>query len=243
MSQSQFEGGEAGSSWSQFLLRRRLVRPVLEQLILDRALEPVPCSAAAIEQQAQRLLDEDRTIAQSFTTREQFLLWVERTLKLRRFQQQWERSARSYFLEQKETFDQVIYSLIRINCPATATELYAQICDDGVPFEAIARQFSIGFEQHTGGVVGPQPVADLHPAVKLHLQPQLAGQVSLPLRLSSDTWAIVRLDQWLPAVLDEAMHQRMIELLFGRWLEQEVDAQLATLTPVALDKALEQARL
>ena len=61
----------------------------------------------------------------------------------------------SRFLKRKIDLDKVVYSLIRVQDSFTANELYLRINAKEVQFSSIAKEYSLGEEKHTLGIVGP----------------------------------------------------------------------------------------
>ena len=71
-----------------------------------------------------------------------------------------------HFLNQKENIDKVTYSLIRVKEYGLSKELYFRIKDDNDNFNQIAKDYSIGIEKETSGLIGPLPLDKVHPKVK-----------------------------------------------------------------------------
>lgn len=127
----------------------------------------------------------------------------------------------SYFLQRKRTLDRVLYSLIRTKQIGLAQELYFRINDDGHPFADLARQYSEGQEAKTGGLIGPVELSVPHPSLASMLSISQPGQVWHPKRIG-EWYVVIRLEKFLPAQLDDAMRQRLLDELFQQWLKEQM---------------------
>lgn len=137
------------------------------------------------------------------------------------------------FLERKLHLDQVTYSLIRVKEGALAQELYHRLHDDLEDFASLAAAYSQGPERHTGGRIGPVPLAQAHEVVANQLRISQAGKLWPPLFLV-DIWLIIRLDHLEPARLDDDVRQVLLDDLFEGWLDQRVGQLLAGEQPPPL---------
>lgn len=158
--------------------------------------------------------------------REQLDYLVTRSIKLEHFKKTtWEHQLESYFLQRKPKLNQVVYSLIRVNDIAIAQELYFRIQEGEQSFSDIAREHSQGQESQTGGLLGPMELGAPHQNLANILASIQPGQLIPPTRLGE--WiVIVRLEKILPAQLDEAMQQRLLNELFETWLQNQLKEYL-----------------
>lgn len=133
----------------------------------------------------------------------------------------WGQKVESYFMTRKASFDQVVCSLIRTKDAAIAQEIYFRIQEGEQSFSQLAQAYSKGPEAHTGGVIGPVPLSQLHPSVAKILSISQPGQLWPPTRL--EEWSmIIRLEKFFPAQLDEPMRRRLIDELFDNWLKEQI---------------------
>jgi parvulin-like peptidyl-prolyl isomerase len=150
-----------------------------------------------------------------------------RELKIEKFKQAtWGTKLESYFLQCKSQLDKVIYSLIRTSDAEAAQELYFRIKAQEQTFADCASVYSQGQEAQTGGMLGPVPISQPHPAIAQKLTISQPGQLWPPMKL--DEWfVIVRLEKLIPAQLDDAMRSTLLNHLFETWLAEEISkAQL-----------------
>ncbi len=155
---------------------------------------------------------------EAMAQRQQALL---RQFKLEKFKQaRWGNQAESYFLQRKTRLDRVIYSLLRVKEPALAQELYFRLEGNENTFTELATQYSQGPEANTGGLIGPADIGSCHPHIGQMLRVSKPGQLWSPIRIE-EWWVVVRHEKFLPAQMDEAMQRRMVDELFGGWLQEQ----------------------
>ncbi|PZU95668.1 MAG: parvulin peptidyl-prolyl isomerase [Pseudanabaena sp.] len=211
---------------------------LIKEMILDRCTADVTLNAdeqkAAAQQIFQQLgIDSDEKLAawlkQQHMTAPQLIARAERSLKLAKFKQEtWGSRVNSSFLERKQKLDRVIYSLICTKDFCVAQELYFRVKDGEQSFDELAREFSQGPEAQTGGLIGPVEIGSIHPNLAKMLLSSDVGQLQTP-TVIGDWIVLVRLEKLLPATLDEAMQQRLIEENFSKWLDENVVQQMGTL--------------
>ncbi len=226
-----------GSEHLPALLERYQLMPQLvRELVIDDAIASVTLESGAIDDGVAQLRlrnqiqsDEqfDAWLAHNGLTSEVLRGRLERTLKIEQYKQErWESQLDGYFLDNKTQYDKAIYSLIRTDDAYAAQELYFRLQEDDKVFGEIASQYSQGPEAKTGGMVGPVPLGNIHPSLIQILSSSKPGQLHPPVRL--DKWnVIVRLEQMLPAKLDDAMRQTLLTQLYDEWLGEQVGEVLA----------------
>ncbi len=144
-------------------------------------------------------------------------------------QETWSDQVDAHFIKRKSQLDRVVYSLIRVEKPEVAQELYFRIKDDENTFSALAMEYSQGSEAQTGGLIGPVEINAPHPKIARILATCQPGQLVPPTRVGE--WiVIVRLENYLSAKLDDSMRQRMLDELFNRWLNQAIQQKVSFLS-------------
>jgi parvulin-like peptidyl-prolyl isomerase len=144
-----------------------------------------------------------------------------RKLKIEKFKQvTWGSKLESYFFQCKGKLDKVIYSLLRTQDVGIAQELYFRIQAEEKSFAEVAREFSLGPEAQTGGLVGPVELNALHPTMVQMLHSSQPGQILPPTRIA-EWFVILRLEKFIPAQLDESMKVRLLNELFEMWLQEQ----------------------
>lgn len=152
---------------------------------------------------------------------------VTRKPKLEKFKRaNWANKIESHFIQRKSKLDRVVYSLLRVSDIGLAQELYFRIQEGEQSFPELASEYSQGTEVDTGGLLGPMELATPHPALANLLATSKPGQLLPPTRL--EKWfVLVRLEKLIPAKLDEAMEQRMLDELFENWLKSQIQMVLS----------------
>jgi len=163
----------------------------------------------------QRLLPEDVS---------QLACQAERLDRFRRHR--WGGEVEIHFLRRKPELDQVVYSLLRVSDADLAAELHQRVQEGEASFAALASTHSEGLERHSNGVIGPMPILTAHPEISSRLRVGRPGQIWPPFPIDR-FWIVVRLEEHLPARLDEPTAQRMLEELYEAWLKERVNLLIA----------------
>ncbi|AKG19990.1 peptidylprolyl isomerase [Calothrix sp. 336/3] len=205
---------------------------LLKELIVERAIAPIPCTKEEVTAACQKFFQQHQiTSAESHEAwlqrygmnHPQFQAMATRQLRIAKFQEQtWGHKLESYFLQRKKFLDQAVYSLIRVADAGIAQELYFRIQAGEQSFGELAKEYSLGMEAHTYGILGPVELGALHPALAKQLQVSKPGQLWHPTNLG-EHFLIIRLEKLLPAQLDKFMRQRLLRELFETWLKEQVE--------------------
>jgi parvulin-like peptidyl-prolyl isomerase len=207
------------------------------ELIIDQAIEQnsraanvAICTPEEVAQAQQQFYAEKQFkneedvqvwMAHQGLTPEQLEVIITRKLKIEKFKQAtWGNKLESYFFQSKAKLDKVIYSLLRTQDVGIAQELYFRIQAKENSFSDLAREYSLGPEAQTGGLVGPIELNALHPVMVQMLSSSQPGQILPPTRIA-DWFVILRLEKFIPAQLDEFMKVRLLNELFETWLQEQ----------------------
>ncbi|MDZ8081716.1 MAG: peptidylprolyl isomerase [Nostoc sp. SerVER01] len=209
----------------------------------DVAIELTPEEVAQAKQQfyAEKQLKNEEDIqawmARQGLSYEQLEAITTRKLKIEKFKQAtWGNKLEAYFFQSKSKLDKVIYSLLRTQDVGIAQELYFRIQAKENSFADLAREYSLGPEAQTGGLVGPVELNALHPVMVQMLSSSQPGQILPPTRIA-EWFVILRLEKFIPAQLDELMKARLLNELFEIWLqEQQKQMMSARLEHAATEK-------
>ncbi len=125
------------------------------------------------------------------------------------------------FLKLKHTRDRVVFSLIRQKDKALLEELYYRIETGECSFAEAAQNYSEGSESVTGGLIGPAALGQLHTYLQQVLLKMTPGNLSHVVQVQ-DWYALVQLHRIIPAELDDAMRQELIDLQFREWVDAEI---------------------
>jgi hypothetical protein len=130
------------------------------------------------------------------------------------------------FLRRKPELDQAVYSLLRVRDRQLAEELHQRLRDDGADFGELAARYAEGRERHSRGLFGPLPLTAARPEISGRLRVGQPGQLWPPFA-AKGYWVLLRLEQQLPARLNEPTQARMMEELFEAWLKQRLNLLLS----------------
>lgn len=212
------------------LANYQLLPQLLRELIIDEAIAEIECSSEEIAQAKQRFYAERQLtqaaeiqawMEQQGLNPEQLDQIIARKLKLEKYKQvTWSHKLESYFFQLKGKLDKIIYSLLRVQDPGLAQELYFRLQAKEQSFADIAQKYSKGPEAQTGGLVGPVELNTLHPAMVQLLTTCQPGQISPPARIA-EWFVIVRVEKFITAQLDELMKARLLNELFENWLQEK----------------------
>lgn len=213
------------------LTRYQLLLPLLREVLVDEAIAPVTLTPQEAEEAQKRFYEQYKLTspeAQQAWAKQQGLSLDDlkgmalRPRKLEKFKQEtFGKNLEADFLKQKNRFDQVVYSLIRTQDVGMAQELYFRLQDDPAAFGVLAQEHSQGPEAKTGGLVGPVELGIPHPVLAKILASSQPGQLSPPINLEG-WFVILRLEQYIPAKLDEAMAQRLLNESLNQWIQEEL---------------------
>jgi parvulin-like peptidyl-prolyl isomerase len=142
----------------------------------------------------------------------------------------------TYLLERRASLEQVVFSMIRVWSQGTAEELYLRLIDDDANFGQLAKEFSIGDERLTHGLLGPMPISQPHPRIQAVLHRLTVGDLHPPIQLDQ-CFLILRLEHRQPASLNEATRQVLLQELFQKDLQSTLDSKLPNALPELLQVA------
>ena len=220
------------------LAEYQLLSQFQRELIINKAIANVELTpeekAATIEQFSQQnnnTTQEAITAAQKqlCITPQQFEAIATRELRVEKFKQAtWGNKLEQYFLQYKPQLDKVVYSLLRTDNSEIAQELFFRIQDGDATFADCAKEYSQGAEAQTGGLIGPVPISQAHPAIAQKLGTSKPGQVLPPMKLEN-WYVIIRLEKFISAQLDDATRTMLLNHLFEQWLAEQIQN-----TPISL---------
>jgi parvulin-like peptidyl-prolyl isomerase len=223
----------------------RMLPHFFREMLIDRTISKVSCTpeerAIATEQFAKKHQLSTETILQTWLERygmttKQFADLAVRELLIEKFKHAtWESKLETHFLTHKSKFDKVIYSLLRTPQQEIATELYFRIEAGEQTFSELAREYSNGPEAQTGGLIGPVELNKPHPTLAKMLSISRSGQLWSPIQLG-EWFVILRLEKFIPAVLNDTMRQQLLNGLFEDWIQEQVQQAIAGMVNLQKEK-------
>lgn len=205
------------------------------ELIIDRAIAPIELTDSE-KVNAFNQFDERHqlpSLAERSSWGERYGMVIEqveilatREIKIELFKTAtWGAKLESYFLIHKSKLDKVVYSLLRTQSQEVATELYFRIESGEQTFAELARQYSGGTEVQTGGLLGPIELSKPHPTLAKMLSISQPGQLWSPIQLG-EWFIILRLEKFIPAVLNDTTRQQLLNDLFEGWIQEQVQQEM-----------------
>jgi parvulin-like peptidyl-prolyl isomerase len=203
-------------------LKERLIDQATQDIVLTAEEEALALEQFFAQQKVKDEAQREAWLKYHRMSLEQLAAQARRRIKLEKFKQlTWNGSIEADFLKLKPQMDRFICSIIRTRNIELAQELYFRLKEGEQTFASLAPEYSEGPEGQTSGLVGPVSASGLHPKLVQILSNSRPGQLWPPQRL--EEWCIiVRLEQYLPAQLDEAVRQQLLQRRFQEWLEQQL---------------------
>lgn len=215
------------------LARYQMLPQLIKESIIDNAIANIECTPEETALACQKFYQQHQ-----LATAEQRQAWCKRhgmeqediaelatrPLKIAKFKQnKWQKDLNRYFVQRKNDLDQVVFSIIRVSEMGLAQEIYFRI-QEGQSFGELARIFSEGREALTGGMVNPVELGKLPPEMAKLLRSCQAGELLLPFPMG-DSIVIIRVENLIPAQLNETTRQRLLNEQFQAWLQKEIQKQ------------------
>lgn len=143
-----------------------------------------------------------------------------RKLKIEKFKQAtWGDEVKSYFISQKKKLDKVVYSEIIHQDEGVATEIYFRLLSKEQSFTELALEYLQSQEPQNYRPYEPIKVCSLDSQVGQLLFKHEPGTVLRPIQCGN-VYRVIRLEKIILAVLDQAMHRKLLDELFQAWLDQ-----------------------
>jgi parvulin-like peptidyl-prolyl isomerase len=172
---------------------------------------------------------------------EQIAAITTRTLKLQKFKQAgWGHKVSTYYQTIHTQLDRVTYSILQVEDPLVAQELFFRIQSREHSFAELASQYSQHETAPNGGLVGPIFIRSLDPAIANLLDRLKPGELSSLIQIDR-YYGFIRLNTLTPSQLDEQMHQILLDELFDRWIQTQFAAEFGANAEISLGVAISPA--
>ncbi len=214
---------------------------ILRQYVLERELAtrddldigPATVEQAVVDFRLQQQLTDSKAFQEWLTRNginyEQFHSQITNSFKMEKLKAViTDARLHEHFIERKLFFDRVVLSRIVVENKDLAEELYTQI-KEGANFEQLAQEYSIADERVANGMMGPVSRGTLPDTIRAAIDSAHPGELVGPVE-SEKHWAIFRVEQFLPATLeDNQLRQAMQNELFERWLAEKIQTMAVKL--------------
>tara|TARA_X000001036_G_scaffold435510_1_gene476864 strand:- start:7139 stop:7882 length:744 start_codon:yes stop_codon:yes gene_type:complete len=211
------------------LHKNKLLKSLIRSLLIKEELSDVYIESTIktniINSYIERLgLSEDKKLnewlAESYLEKNDLEMEAIREFQIQNYcKEHYEHKVESHFLKRKNNLDIVIYSLLRVKDYSKARELYLRVSEKEEDFGDVAVKYSEGIEKATRGIIGPVPIEQSHPKLNEILRNSKAGEVQPPIRID-ESYIIVRVESFDPAILDDFMRDKMRKELFSMSIEE-----------------------
>ncbi len=219
------------------LAQKQMILSLAKDIIIEKAIAHIECTPEETAQAQQQFFWQMQLnpqqpeqlqawLAKNYLTETQLLQRILRSVKLEKYKEEiWGKQIETYYLSRKEQLDKIVYSLIRTKSPGQAQEFYFRISEGEADFDQLARQYSLGSEAETGGLIGPVELNVPHPLIAEKLKTSPPRQVLPPMRIGE--WVVIlRLEKYITAPLDENLRRRLLDELFSKWLNEQTETQV-----------------
>jgi len=125
-----------------------------------------------------------------------------------------------YFNANKALLDQVVLSRIVVADLDLALTLRSQIVEDNSRFELLAREHSLTDDRLVNGRMGLVTLGQLPEQIRHFVSTASPGELIGVLEIDG-RYALLRVEQFIPASLEGSLKQKLQEQLFEQWLEEK----------------------
>ncbi len=138
-------------------------------------------------------------------------------------------SGETLYLRYKDKLDRVLYSLLRVDDPLLCQEIFYSIESSELSFGEASKQYSMGPESKTFGIVGPVDLTTPHPEVSARLRTAQMGHLIGP--FEADNWhSIIRLEYRFDSEYDDQTKDFLREICFKSEIGKDIKEDLHSLT-------------
>ncbi|MEG4985368.1 peptidylprolyl isomerase [Microcoleus sp. BR0-C5] len=125
-----------------------------------------------------------------------------------------------YFNANKALLNQVVISRIVVADLDFALNLKHQILADGSRFESLAREHSLTNDRLVNGIMEAISLGQIPSQVREYIIPATPGELIGPLEIDG-RYALLRVERFLPAILEGSLKRELQDQLFEQWLEDK----------------------
>jgi parvulin-like peptidyl-prolyl isomerase len=213
---------------------QRLLGEVLRQHLLGKELEArtnIQADTLQVDQAIMdfrtqsRLTDADRFqkwLATMGNTYEDFRQQIDFAIRVEKLKTEVSTpQIEEEFNSRKSQLDRVVLSRIITEELQTAETCKEKILTDSHQFESLAREHSLPSDRPNGGKMGAVQKGKLPEAMRQALESANVGELVGPIELG-DRYCLCRIDEFLPATLDDALKIELQNQIFERWIQEKL---------------------
>ena len=210
-----------------FLEQINLLELFVKEMLIDQVIKDISFSNEQISdflkvfiknQNIKSQNEFDNFLNKRNITYKLFLIKFIRSKKIEKFFiQNFKLKSRNYFLENKNSFNKVTYTLIRLKDYQLSKELYFQIEGGEENINQLATKYSIGDEKNSKGIIGPVPINQGHPLLVQKILSCNEGDLLEPFNIEG-TWIILKLERYINATYNEILEFKICNEFFEKYV-------------------------
>ena len=211
------------------LIKKELLEDILNEITLTKEEET---DIKEMISKKEKLTDElqfNDWLQKNNTNEKDFFKSISKPLRYNKYcLNQFSRQTEARFLAKKDMLGQVTYNLIRVKDFFQAQELYLRIQENPLSFGTLAKEYSLGPEKDTQGLVGPAQLNQGHPSLLREIKTAKIGELNQPFQIE-DFWVILRLESLIEAKLDKNMQLILSKELADEYLSKKTKEEVIAL--------------
>ena len=131
------------------------------------------------------------------------------------FLKKFKSAAKQFFIQNKDSYNKVTYSLIRNSNAQLAQELYFQIDGKEANIYDLAAKYSEGDEKFSKGVVGPVPISQSHELIRQKIINSSEGELFEPFKIEN-WWIVLKLEKIFQSSFSDQIELKICRDLFEK---------------------------
>ena len=131
------------------------------------------------------------------------------------FLQKFKSAAKQFFIQNKDSYSKVTYSLIRNSNAQLVKELYFQIDGKEANIYDLAAKYSEGDEKFSKGVVGPVPISQSHELIRQKIINSSEGELFEPFKIEN-WWIVLKLERIFQSSFSDQIELKICRDLFEK---------------------------
>ena len=131
------------------------------------------------------------------------------------FLKKFKSAAKQFFIQNKDSYNKVTYSLIRNSNAQLAKELYFQIEGKEANIYDLAAKYSEGDEKFSKGVVGPVPISQSHELIRQKIINSSEGELFEPFKIEN-WWIVLKLEKIFQSAFSDQIEFNICRDLFEK---------------------------
>ena len=223
---------------TEILIKNELLDPLIKKEILNEELSKISLTETEKKDIKTMIYEKENIkddlqfnnwLKKNNTNADDFFMEISKPIRLNKYcLNEFSSQTEARFLAKKDMLGIVNYSLIRVKDFFQAQELYLRLKEEPLSFGSLAKEYSLGPEKDTQGLVGPASFKQGHPILLRELRTARIDEIIQPLKIE-DYWVILRVQSRMEAKLDDKMQLIMAKELFDEYLSKKTNEKILSL--------------